>query len=67
MMLRIDIHRWFAMAAIFNPKCPSKNKNHPIWTKFGFQSFWKFQDLNAPLELGIHLPVKFSKDRIISL
>ena len=29
--------------------------------------FWKFQDLNAPLEMGIHLPVKFSKDRIISL
>ena len=29
--------------------------------------FWKFQDLNAPLEMGIHLPVKFSKDRIASL
>jgi hypothetical protein len=27
----------------------------------------KFQDLSAPLEMGIHLPVKFSKDRIISL
>jgi hypothetical protein len=26
-----------------------------------------FQDLMAPLEMGIHLPVKFSKDRIISL
>ena len=29
--------------------------------------FWKFQDLNAPLEMEIHFPVKFSKDRIISL
>ena len=29
--------------------------------------FWKFQNLNAPLEMEIHLPVKFSKDRIISL
>jgi hypothetical protein len=32
-----------------------------------WQPFWKFQDLNAPHEMGIHLPVKFSKDRIISL
>ena len=29
--------------------------------------FWKFQDLNAPLEMGSHLPVKFSTDQIISL
>jgi hypothetical protein len=28
---------WFAMAAIFNPKWPTKYKNPPIWTKFGFQ------------------------------
>jgi hypothetical protein len=27
----------------------------------------EFQDLSPPLEMGIHLPVKFSKDRIISL
>jgi hypothetical protein len=27
--------------------------------------FWKFQDVNASFEMGIHLPVKFSKDRII--
>ena len=27
----------------------------------------KFQDLSAPLEMGIYLHVKFSKDRIISL
>ena len=37
MMLRIDIHRWFAMVAILNPKWPPKYKNLPIWTKFGFQ------------------------------
>jgi hypothetical protein len=35
MMLRIDIHRWFAMAVILNPKWPPKYKNTPIWTKFG--------------------------------
>jgi len=28
---------WFAMAAILNPKCPTKYKNPPIWAKFGFQ------------------------------
>jgi hypothetical protein len=33
MMLRIDIHRWFALAAILNPKY----KNPPIWAKFDFQ------------------------------
>jgi hypothetical protein len=27
MMLRIDIHHWFAMAAILNPKWPPKYKN----------------------------------------
>jgi aromatic ring-opening dioxygenase LigB subunit len=27
----------------------------------------KFQDLNVPVEMGIYLPVKFSKDRIINL
>jgi hypothetical protein len=37
MVLRIDIHRWFAMAVILNPKWPPKYKNPPIWTKFGFQ------------------------------
>jgi hypothetical protein len=37
MMLRIDIHRWFAMATILNPKLPPKYKNPPIWAKFGFQ------------------------------
>jgi hypothetical protein len=37
MMLRIDIHRWFAMEAILNPEWPPKYKNPPIWTKFGFQ------------------------------
>jgi hypothetical protein len=36
-MLRIDIHRWFAMAAILNPKWGSKYKNPSIWAKFGFQ------------------------------
>jgi hypothetical protein len=29
MMLRIDIHHWFAMAAILNPKWPPKYKNPP--------------------------------------
>jgi hypothetical protein len=33
MMLRIDIHRWFAMVAIL----PPKYKNPPIWAKLGFQ------------------------------
>jgi hypothetical protein len=35
-MLRIDIHRWFAMAAILNPKWPPKYKNIIIYleTKF---------------------------------
>jgi hypothetical protein len=37
MMLQIDNHRWFAMAAILNPKWPPKYKNPPIWPKFGFQ------------------------------
>jgi hypothetical protein len=37
MMLRIDIHRWFAMTAILNPKWPPKYKNPPIGKKFGFQ------------------------------
>jgi hypothetical protein len=32
-----DIHHWFAMIAIWNPKWPPKCKNHPIWVKFGFQ------------------------------
>ena len=36
-MLRIDIHRWFAMAAILNTKWSPKYKNPPIWEKFGFQ------------------------------
>jgi hypothetical protein len=34
---RIDIHRWFAMAAILNAKWPLKYKNPTIWAKFGFQ------------------------------
>ena len=33
LMLGIDIHRWFAMVAILNPKY----ENPPIWAKFGFQ------------------------------
>jgi hypothetical protein len=37
MMLRIDIHRWFAIAAILNPNWPPKYKNRPIWKKFVFQ------------------------------
>jgi hypothetical protein len=37
MMLRIDIHHWFVMVAILNPKWSPKYKNPPIWAKFGFQ------------------------------
>jgi hypothetical protein len=37
MMLRIDIHHWFAIAAILNPNWPPKYKNPPIWKKFVFQ------------------------------
>jgi hypothetical protein len=37
MMLRIDIHRWFAMAVILNTKWPPKYKNPPNWKKFDFQ------------------------------
>jgi hypothetical protein len=37
MMLRIDIHRWFAMVATLNPKWPPKYKNPSIWKKFDFQ------------------------------
>jgi hypothetical protein len=37
MMLRIDIHRWFATVAILYLKWPPKYKNRPIGTKFGFQ------------------------------
>jgi hypothetical protein len=33
----IDIHHWFAMVAILNPKWPPKYKNPPIWAKFDFQ------------------------------
>ena len=44
-------------------------KDFDICSRFPWQQrpFWKFQDQSAPLEMGIHLPVKFSKDRIISL
>ena len=47
----------------------SEVKDFDIRSRFPWQRrpFWKFQDLNAPLEMGIHLPVKFRKDRIISL
>jgi hypothetical protein len=38
MMLQIDIHRWFTMVAILNPKWPPKYKNPPIWTKLCFQA-----------------------------
>ena len=47
----------------------SEVKDFDICSRFPWQRrpFWKFQDLGAPLEMGIHFPVKFSKDRIISL
>jgi hypothetical protein len=47
----------------------SEVKDFDIRSRFPWQRrpFWKLQDLNAPLEMRIHLPVKFSKDRMISL
>jgi hypothetical protein len=45
MMLQIDIHRWFAMTTILNPKWPSKYKNPPIWAKFGFQVDYDVVDI----------------------
>jgi hypothetical protein len=47
----------------------SEVKDFDIRSQFPWQwrPFWKFQDLSAPLEMGIYLPVKFSKDRIIRL
>jgi hypothetical protein len=47
----------------------SEVKDFDIRSRFPWQRrpFWKFQELSAPLEMGIHFPVKFSKDRIISL
>ena len=36
MMLRIDIHRWFATVVILYLKWPPKYKNPLIWAKFGF-------------------------------
>ena len=47
----------------------SEVKDVDICSRFPRQGwpFWKFQDLSAPLEMGFHLPVKFRKDRIISL
>ena len=47
----------------------SEVEDFDICLRFPWQlrPFWKFQDLSAPLEMGTHFPVKFSKDRIISL
>ena len=43
----------------------SEVKYFDIRSRFPWQRwpFWKFQYLNAPLQMKIHLPVKFSKDR----
>jgi hypothetical protein len=71
-----DVCYCFAMAIlviiiiiIILPLLLSEVKDFDIRSGFPWQRwpFWKFQDLNAPLEMGIYLPVKFSKDRIISL
>ena len=40
MMLRINIHRWFAMVVILNQKWSPKYKNRLIWAKFGFQVYY---------------------------
>ena len=47
----------------------SKVNDFDIRSRFPWQRllFWKFQNLRAPLYMGIHLPVKFSKYRIVSL
>ena len=47
----------------------SEVNDFDIRSRFPWQRrpFKKFQDMSAFLEMGIHLPVKFSKDRIISL
>jgi hypothetical protein len=45
MMLRIDIHRWFAMVAILNPKWSPKYKIPLIWTKFDFQVDYDVRNL----------------------
>jgi hypothetical protein len=47
----------------------SEVKDFDICSRFPWKRwpFSKFQDLSAPLEMGIHLAVRFSKDRIISL
>jgi hypothetical protein len=37
MMVRIDIHRLFATAAILNPKWPPIYKNLPIYAKIDLQ------------------------------
>jgi hypothetical protein len=46
----------------------SEVKDFDICSRFPWQRrpFWKFEDLMPPLQMGIHLPVKCSKDRIIS-
>jgi hypothetical protein len=50
MMLQIDIHRWFAMVAILNPKWPPKYKNPLIWAKFGLVQL-------IPIFLAFHVPL----------
>jgi hypothetical protein len=47
----------------------SEVKDFDIPSYFPWQRwpFWKFQDLSAPLEMWIHLPVKFSNDQIVNL
>ena len=46
-----------------------RGQNVDVRSRFPWErrSFWKLQNMTAPLEMGIYLPVKFSKDRIISL
>ena len=61
MMLRIDIHRWFAMAVILNPKWLPKYKNPPIWMKFGFQIDYDGANLYPSLVCyGGHLESKMA-------
>jgi acetyl esterase/lipase len=61
MMLRIDIHHWFAMAAILNPKWQPKYKIPPIETKFDFQVDHDFANLFPSLVCyGGHLESKMA-------
>jgi hypothetical protein len=63
MMLRIDTHRWFAMAAILNPKWLPNYKNPPDLGKIWFPSRFCSCELIIVMELGA---INDPSDHIIS-